>query len=643
MGLARLKAMLDLARRRAAGVAAMAMLGAAAAHAGAQSAPAGNTAPREVVSAPGTDAETNPFGAPAPSSTLTAAEKHAFAEKVDVGPLRDLAVAHAGRVKIIDSLARETVMELAGRRDFYEIAAEGSAGAGEGGVYGASGATKKFTYDPVFTLMDVVIDPAYYAERPLIAVNFLPLREEILRAEFPGSGLEDAQLRETWKKIGRVTPGMLARHLGAVASQARIDQPSQRALRDVHEGLDIYRGAAANLAMVPAATTEEPWLSLSRLPAGSPAAVAVKALGAAWRAGDAAAANAAILTLARELPALRPEMYPQARRTLERTYNAARPFEWGMWLYGAAFLALILAFGTGRVWLRRTGLVLLVAAIAVHGAGFAARCFIAERYSIQNQFESMTGMSLFAALVGLGLLVAKRQAIFAAAAAGVGFLVLTAATQTAIPGREISREAAILNTSVLLKYHVTTVLVSYALITLGMVVSAFYLATHYAARARARAIAARDTNISGGAVALAGGGLHPATFDVGSAPVAAAALSTGARTDGTPLSTGTARVLHDLDRAQMTVLQLAFWGLGVGILLGAWWADHSWGRWWAFDPKETFALVTWIVYLIVIHIRVAMSGDRGLATAWLSLVGFVAMLWCYFGVNLLLPGLHAYA
>jgi ABC-type transport system involved in cytochrome c biogenesis permease subunit len=103
------------------------------------------------------------------------------------------------------------------------------------------------------------------------------------------------------------------------------------------------------------------------------------------------------------------------------------------------------------------------------------------------------------------------------------------------------------------------------------------------------------------------------------------------------------KVLDELDTAQMTVLQLAFWTLGVGILLGAWWADHSWGRWWAFDPKETWALITWIVYLIVIHLRFTTGRNKALVTAWLSVAGFVVMLWTYFGVNLLLPGLHAYA
>jgi ABC-type transport system involved in cytochrome c biogenesis permease subunit len=107
-------------------------------------------------------------------------------------------------------------------------------------------------------------------------------------------------------------------------------------------------------------------------------------------------------------------------------------------------------------------------------------------------------------------------------------------------------------------------------------------------------------------------------------------------------TTGRQRLLADLDQAQMIVLQLAFYLLGVGILLGAYWADHAWGRWWAWDPKETWALITWIVYLIVIHLRFAVQ-RRALVTAWLSIVGFFVMLWTYWGVNLLLAGLHSYA
>jgi cytochrome c-type biogenesis protein CcsB len=274
---------------------------------------------------------------------------------------------------------------------------------------------------------------------------------------------------------------------------------------------------------------------------------------------------------------------------------------------------LLLAFGIGRTWLAQAGVVVLALALALHATGFILRCMIAERFAIQNQFESMTGVSLFAATVGTIVMILRRQWLFGAAAAAVGFMVLLTATQTGIPGVHIEREAAILNTSSLLKYHVTTVLVSYGLIALGFVCSLFYIGTYYF-KGNAQAVAPSP---AGGTVAVAVG------------------ASGG--------SASRAKLLADLDTAQMILLQLAFWTLGVGILLGAWWADHSWGRWWAFDPKEIWALITWIVYLIVVHVRIAAPGSKGISTAWLSVVGFVVMLWTYFGVNLLLPGLHAYA
>ncbi len=585
-----------------------------------QTAPAGNSHPqREVLTARG---EVNPFGEASPKSTASPQQKYDFAQKLDLSALRDLAVYHSGRVKILDSLARQTVSDLAERRDYIDILSETT----------SDGQTRarKLRHDPMFTFLDVIIDPTYYEDKPLLGVPYLPLRQQMLEREFPG--MANDALRQTWMRIGRVTPAMVARHADALGGTEKINDNVMRGLGSLRQGIDIYLNAPAMLKIVPADSAEKSWLSVATLPANSPVQAAMRELGGAWREMDATRTNAAVVKLAEALPSLNPELYPSdTRRAVELQYNLRSPFEWGMWLYAFSFLALVLAFGTGRSWLRVSGTVLLVGAIVVHLLSFAARCYIAERYSIQNQFESMTGVSLFAAVVGLGMMLFKRQMIFAAAASGVGFLVLIAATHTGMPGQDIDREAAILNTSVLLKYHVTTVLVSYGLISLGLIVSLFYLATHYATRfgrsgtmtmtpVTARAVDADASEISGGADVVG---------DVG-------------RVGGVGAS-GTSRVLHDLDRAQITILQLAFWTLGVGVLLGAWWADHSWGRWWAFDPKETWALVTWIVYLIVVHVRVATTGNRGLITAWLSVVGFIAMLWCYFGVNLLLPGLHAYA
>jgi ABC-type transport system involved in cytochrome c biogenesis permease subunit len=100
--------------------------------------------------------------------------------------------------------------------------------------------------------------------------------------------------------------------------------------------------------------------------------------------------------------------------------------------------------------------------------------------------------------------------------------------------------------------------------------------------------------------------------------------------------------LATLDLCNLVVLQLAFWVLGVGIVLGAIWADQSWGRPWGWDPKETFALVTWIVYLIIVHVRFV-TADKAWWTAVLSVLGFFIMLFNWIGVNFFLVGLHSYA
>ncbi|APG25338.1 MAG: c-type cytochrome biogenesis protein CcsB [Syntrophotalea acetylenica] len=79
----------------------------------------------------------------------------------------------------------------------------------------------------------------------------------------------------------------------------------------------------------------------------------------------------------------------------------------------------------------------------------------------------------------------------------------------------------------------------------------------------------------------------------------------------------------------------------VGIVTGAAWANYAWGRYWSWDPKETWSLIVWLVYAAFLHARLT-RGWSGRATAWLAVGGFAATLFCYLGVNLFLPGLHSY-
>ncbi|QOJ15603.1 MAG: cytochrome c biogenesis protein CcsA [Planctomycetia bacterium] len=102
------------------------------------------------------------------------------------------------------------------------------------------------------------------------------------------------------------------------------------------------------------------------------------------------------------------------------------------------------------------------------------------------------------------------------------------------------------------------------------------------------------------------------------------------------------RWLHELDWCHLIVLNIIFVALFVGTILGAIWADYSWGRPWGWDPKEVFAMNTWIVYAAIIHIRFVVR-DRGLWTAWLSLVGCAVMAFNWYVVNTHIVGLHSYA
>lgn len=97
-----------------------------------------------------------------------------------------------------------------------------------------------------------------------------------------------------------------------------------------------------------------------------------------------------------------------------------------------------------------------------------------------------------------------------------------------------------------------------------------------------------------------------------------------------------------LDEMAYKVIGFAFPMLTLCILTGAIWANFAWGTYWSWDPKETWSLITWIIYAGYLHARL-MYGWKGKRAAWLAVIGFVAVLFTFFGVNYFLPGLHTYA
>ncbi len=97
-----------------------------------------------------------------------------------------------------------------------------------------------------------------------------------------------------------------------------------------------------------------------------------------------------------------------------------------------------------------------------------------------------------------------------------------------------------------------------------------------------------------------------------------------------------------LDEINYKSIVIGFPMLSLGIITGAAWANYAWGSYWSWDPKETWSLITWFIYAAFLHARITRDW-RGRKAAILSIIGFVAVLFTYFGVNYLLSGLHSYA
>jgi cytochrome c-type biogenesis protein CcsB len=97
-----------------------------------------------------------------------------------------------------------------------------------------------------------------------------------------------------------------------------------------------------------------------------------------------------------------------------------------------------------------------------------------------------------------------------------------------------------------------------------------------------------------------------------------------------------------LDTLSYRILAFAFPLWTFAVISGAIWAENAWGRYWGWDPKETWAFITWVIYAGYLHAR-STAGWRGRRAAYISLLGFASFLINYFGVNIFVNSLHSYA
>ncbi len=269
----------------------------------------------------------------------------------------------------------------------------------------------------------------------------------------------------------------------------------------------------------------------------------------------------------------------------EEVYLWLQPYTVAKWLLVVALFALGLSLWRRLTVVEYAGLSALVGALVFYTGGLALRAYISGRAPWSNMYESLLAIGWSLLIVAVVYELIRRDRVMAMVGSALGIFIIGIA-QYASLDRGINPLVPALQ-SYWLNYHVIITLASYACFAIAM--------------------------------------------GVGHTVLVSGIRSKGAMTPS----------LAGLAKANLKIVQVGSLLIITGILLGAVWANVSWGRFWGWDPKETWALITWFVYIILLHGRSAgWLGWRGFAAC--SVGAFPIVIMTYYGVNFYLSGLHSY-
>ena len=506
-----------------------------------------------------------------------------------------LATQDGGRRKPIDTFARETLIRITGKSTYTDNSGR--------------------KWQPNDFVLSALLETHDWKNEPMVLVSFGKLKEQL--------GFDKTQRRFSFGQLaGSIELQRLANEAQALKrAEKPLDRVQQEAL-GVSDRLTLFARVidGSDLLIVPAPTNEtDPWVE----PVGwskfyseaqfAPVQTQLQTAAAAYINGDGFNFSRAANQLRDNLRGLSPAIYPQERQLrLEFFYNHFEAFYRAIWCYGIAFVLLLVAhlrrtaarkaaatpkeFGgslreasswKGRM-LQNIGVAVALLALAFHASGIVMRCMIAGRPPVTNMYESIIWVSFAVSVFGMIFFMRYRAPVYLLAALPVTLVALLLVHQMpiAMPS-SIDPLVPVLRDNFWLTVHVLTITLSYA------------------------------------AFALAMGFGHILLWRYARNPVAA-------RADA-PMHFWLYRVL------QLGVLLLA-----AGTILGGVWANYSWGRFWGWDPKETWALIALLCYILALHGRLAGWWTQfGLAVA--SVVCFLAVLMAWYGVNFVLgKGLHSY-
>lgn len=288
-------------------------------------------------------------------------------------------------------------------------------------------------------------------------------------------------------------------------------------------------------------------------------------------------------------------------------------------LYSLAVLFFIIAFAFRRSRIALIGAAVVATGWPFHLASIVTRTLESGHWPLGNMYEYSTGIAFIITTTYLVMAFKFRQRLLGLPAMTLSIALLGVAYMLYVPPGQLVPALH----SYWLTIHVTSMASSSGILTFGFLFAMAYLIRLWA---DGRAVAYRDKLSVSAAQATTGGGVAAMGGSGGFAGAVRRALPSAAFLDGWSY--------------RFIMLGFPIWSFGV--ICGAIWGEHAWGRYWGWDPKETFAFITWVIFAIYMHARVT-YGWKGRRAAAIAGLGMISILFTLYAVNLWIAGLHSYA